>query len=183
MAAINSQLHNALEHLDKCRCTLQLARGSLVHFHKFDSKFTPDWGFIEVAIKQYCSGEGVKCWLEEGNPLRGNNVVFYLGACKSIWLLFVYIKMSIVVIAWRNARAAYTYADWCADISWPAVFFLSGWTAAAVCVLGVALTVNMIWAEDLLLMLMISVTGVDLKAQLLLLPLTSSAKHTHTHIS
>lgn len=32
MAAINSQLHRVLEHLDKCRCTLQLARGSLVAF-------------------------------------------------------------------------------------------------------------------------------------------------------
>lgn len=42
-----------------------------------------------------------------------------------------------------------------------------------------ALAVNMIGAEDLLLMLMISVTGVDLRAQLLL---TNSGK-THTHTS
>lgn len=63
------------------------------------------------------------------------------------------------------------FADWrisksaCRDVLAGSIFCLP-LDSAVVLPPGTAPTVNMIYAEDLLLMLMISVTGVDFRAQL-----------------
>lgn len=75
-------------------------------------------------------------------------------------MLFVCIKMTFV-IAWR---ILHIHVNICAEVCWQAAV-CAHWTVSGVTA-GTALIVNMIQAEDLLLMLMISVTGLDLRAQL-----------------
>lgn len=79
MAAINSQLPGVLEHLDKCRCTLQLTQASLVHFHKFDSKLAP-WLSVHVSPRLQLGNivrevSRVDC---EEKSLKGNNNMLFI---------------------------------------------------------------------------------------------------------